>query len=126
MESRKIDPQRLDVMLAQARARATEPATRAQIEEFEALLRSRARRRASSFASASLREEAVDFIMPRLDDAGIFQSSRFVGILESILGDTLPELDEDEDVRAVAAVLIQDEIDRHHALQARILAELAA
>lgn len=116
---RRIDGQRLDVALKEVARRTVDPATRAQIEAFEAILRTRYRGRGLGEAK-SLREEILDYAMPRVAGSGIFQSARYLDILDHVLASVLPDLDVDEEVKAIAAMIIEEEADSHRDLQDRI------
>lgn len=116
---RRIDGQRLDVALKDVARRTVDPATRAQIEAFEAILRTRYRGRGLGEAK-SLREEILDYAMPRVVDSGIFQSARYLDILDHVLVSVLPDLDVDEEVKAIAAMIIEEEANSHRDLQDRI------
>ena len=118
---RRIDGQRLDVALQDVSRRTTDPATRAQVEAFEAILRTRYRGRGFGDAK-SLREEILDYSMPRIGDSGIFQSARYLDILDHVLGEVLPDLDVDPEIKAIAALIVEEEADNHRDLQERIAA----
>ncbi|MFC3691159.1 hypothetical protein [Chenggangzhangella methanolivorans] len=107
--------------LQEVARRATDPATRAQVEAFEAILRTRYRGRGFREAG-SLHAEIADFVMPRIADSGIFQSARYLDILDHVLAEVLPDLDVDEEARQIAALVIEEEAERHRDLQDRITA----
>jgi hypothetical protein len=116
---RRIEGQRLDVALRETARRATDQVTRAQVEAFEALLRTRYRGR--SFGEArSLHEELASFTMPCIADPGIFQSARYLDLLDQVLGEVLPRLPVDEEVKAIAAAIIEEVAEGHRDLQDRI------
>lgn len=117
--NRRIEGQRLDVALQETARRTSDPATRAQVEAFEALLRTRYRGRGLGGAR-SLHEELAEFTMPRIADAGIFQSARYLDILDHVLADVLPNLDVDDEVKAIAAAIVEEVAESHRDLQDRI------
>lgn len=118
---RRIEGQRLDAALQEVARRAVDPATRAQVVAFEAILRTRYRGRGRGLGDArSLREEILDYAMPRVADSGVFQSARYLDILDHVLSDVLPGLDVDDEVKAIAAMIIEEEADSHRDLQDRI------
>jgi hypothetical protein len=116
---RRIEGQRLDVALQETARRTTDPTTRAQVEAFEALLRTRYRGRGLGDAR-TLHEELAEFTMPRVADAGIFQSARYLDILDQVLSEVLPRLPVDEEVKAIAAAIVEEVADSHRDLQDRL------
>lgn len=122
---RRIDRQRLDVVLADISRTTTDSATRAQIEGFEALLRARHRDwQRSDFTS--VREEITDFIMPRIGNASILQSVRYMEILNNVVERILPYLDENDEIISIAVAVIEEEMARHRELQERVHEALGA
>lgn len=116
---RRIEGQRLDVALRETARGATDPATRAQVEAFEALLRTRYRGRGFG-GSRTLDEELAAFTMPHIGDPGIFQSARYLDILDQVLAEILPQLPVDEEVKAIAAAIIEEVADGHRDIQERL------
>lgn len=112
-----VDRQRLDRALTEAGKRA-DPVSRAQIEAFEAALRTR--RRGSLAHGASLRSEIDQLTMPEITDPGIFGNERTMTLLEHIIESVLPALDTTEDVASIAKAMLEEEIDRRRDLQARM------
>jgi hypothetical protein len=117
--NRRVDGQRLDVILAQIARTTTDPATRAQVEGFEALLRARYNdlRRP---AFHSVREEMTDFIMPRIGNPDIWNSSRFMDLLGHVVTQIVPSLGESDEITGIAIAIIEEEMERHRDLQDRI------
>jgi hypothetical protein len=124
--NRLTDRQRLDVVLAEtARAATTDPATRAQIEAFESLIRTRYKD-ARRLPFGSVRDEIDDFIMPRIGNSAIFGSARYMEILGEVAEHTLPSLGESDEISAIAIAVIEEEMERHRELQDRIYQALGA
>lgn len=123
--NRLIDPQRLDLVLAETARTAPDPTTRAQIEAFESLLRTRYRD-SRQLPFDSVREEIVDFIMPRVGNPAIFNSARYLEILGDVIEHILPSMGESDEISGIATHLIEDEIERHREIQDRIYQALGA
>jgi len=94
------------------------PPQPASHKDFEALLDTAGQRASATIRSP--RQWVADFVMPRISDPTLFQGSRSVWILERLASDILPTLDESEELRSLAGVVIADEIERHRALLARL------
>jgi hypothetical protein len=109
--------QRLDRALVEA-ARDPNPATRAQVQAFEGMLRGRRRPAA---AGASLRDEIDRVAMPEIDDPAIFRGARTRELLEYVLAEVLPRLDAQDEVVAIADGLLREEIARQEEIEARRL-----
>jgi hypothetical protein len=123
--NRAIDRQRLDVVLAETARVTTDPATRAQIEAFEALIRTR-HRDARYIPFSSIHDEIADFVMPRVGNSGIFNSARYMEILGRVIEQVLPSFDESDEISAIATAVIEEEMERHRELQERIYQALGA
>lgn len=125
MEPRLIDRQRLDVVLAEAARTATDPATRAQVEAFESLIRTRYKD-SQRLPFDSIRDQIADFVMPRVGNSGIFNSTRYMQILKDVAEQILPAMGENDDVSGIAIAVIREEMQRHRELQERIYQALGA
>lgn len=123
--NRLIDRQRLDVVLAETARTAPDPATRAQIEAFESLLRTR-HKDARRLPFDSVRDEISDFIMPRIGNPGIFNSARYMEILGDVIEHILPSMGESDEISGIAISVIEEEIERHREVQDRIYQTLGA
>ncbi|SEM59324.1 hypothetical protein SAMN04515666_11524 [Bosea lupini] len=119
MDVKKAGWQRLDDVLASLRGASPEAATRAQLKEFEALLRARQRRQQRA-SGPTLTEDLAELVMPQIADPAIFQSAQYTAILDELVSDVLPEIEEDVEVRGLVAVLLMEELDRHRSLQRRL------
>ena len=67
---------------------------------------------------SSLDEVLLDFVMPRIPDPAILRRS--VSILQNCISLLVPNLDGGEQLKTMAATLIQDEIERHRELLNRL------
>jgi len=123
--NRLIDRQRLDVVLAETARTAPDPTTRAQIEAFESLLRTRYKD-SRRLPFDSVREEISDFIMPRIGNPGIFNSARYMEILGDVIAHILPSMGESDEISGIAINVIEEEIERHREVQDRIYQALGA
>ena len=74
----------------------------------------------------SLEADIVDFTIPRITEPSIFHASRSISLLEHFLDDLLPNLDESEELRVLAARVIGDEISRQRDVLDRLQAGIAA
>jgi len=123
--NRLVDSQRLDIVLAETARTTTDPATRAQVEAFESLIRTRYKD-SQRLPFNSVRDEISDFIMPRIRNSGILNSSRYMELLGHVVSLILPSLGEGEDIREIAIAVIEEEMERHRELQDRIYQALGA
>jgi hypothetical protein len=119
MDVRKAGWQRLDDVLASLRGASPEAATRAQLKEFEALLKARQRRQQRT-GGPTLTEDLAELVMPQIADPEIFQSARYTAILDELVTDVLPVIEDDVEVRELVALLLTEELDRHRTLQRRL------
>lgn len=119
MDVRKAGWQRLDDVLASLRGASPEAATRAQLKEFEALLKARQRRQQRA-GGPTLTEDLAELVMPQIADPEIFQSGRYTAILDELVTEVLPTIEEDVEVRELVALLLTEELDRHRTLQRRL------
>ena len=123
--NRHIDGQRLDVVLSQIARTTTDPVTRAQVEGFESLLRTRYHDpRRDGFDS--VRAEISDFVMPRIGNPGVLTSSRYMEILGHVVERVLPSLVDSEEIIGIAIAVVEEEMERHRELQDRIHQALGA
>ncbi len=114
MSIRRVEGQRLDVVLQKLRENDKPPAILdiQEIPEFRG-------------TSDRLKQETplesllIDFIMPIVSDAGIFQDSQAIMLLEYLRDDLLPNLDESEELTSLATQIIDDEIARHDLIRER-------
>jgi len=136
MASGRIGNDRLDVALEspgqpahapEVERRAVDPAAArpADAQDFEAFINLRAAEDGSA-PSLSHRQRVADFVRPRLSDPGVLRSPRSVAILEHLVADILPRLNDGEELRALAGAIIAEEIARHRDLLSRIHAGIAA
>jgi len=147
MTSRRIEPQRLDVILETLKPPAQETPSDArrtdvrgtdlhgaevrgsdgpQSADFEALLQLAAGKQPGRPAPRLLREEMIDFVIPRIGDPAILRGDHSISILEYLVSCVLPTLPGSEEVRAVASAVINDEIGRHRELISRVHRGIAA
>jgi hypothetical protein len=100
------------------------PPKPATYRDFEALID--AASRASAPTGRSPRQCIADFVTPRISDPTVFQGGQSISILERLASDILPSLDESEELRSLAGIIIADEIARHRELLTRLHACIAA
>ena len=118
----KIEGERLDLVLQRLREKgdgSSIPAT----DEFEALL---SRPADKATAEGSMESLLIDFIMPIIKDAGIFQENRTIMLLEQLRDKVLPQLNESTEMTQLATRVIDDEIVRYTDLRERRQAGIAA
>ena len=118
----KIEGERLALARQSVRSKgdgAPIPST----DEFEALLN---RPAGKSAAGASIESMLVDFIMPNIKDAGIFQENRIIMLLQHFRDEVLPQLNESSEMTQLATRVIEDEIARFTDLRERRQTGIAA
>lgn len=138
MASGRIENDRLEVALegpgqpargqaVEVGGRAVDPAATkpADAQDFEAFINLNAAEEGTA-TSRSHRQRVADFVRPRLSDPSVLRSPRSVSILEHLVADILPQLDDGEELRALAGAIIAEEIARHRDLLSRIHAGIAA
>jgi hypothetical protein len=64
--------------------------------------------------------------MPRVANSGIFNSMRYMEILNRVVEQVLPSLGESDEISAIAIAVIEEEMERHRELQERIYQALGA
>jgi len=146
MTSRRIEPQRLDVILETLKPPAREApdargldirgsnlrttgvrgADGAESTDFEALLQSAVGLQPGRPAPRLLREEMIDFVIPRIGDPTVLRGDHSISILEYLISSVLPTLPGSEEVRAAASAVLADEIGRHRELISRVHRGIAA
>lgn len=132
MDGGKIESERLDLALDGIDRRA--PALAVEIkpsanrpgetksvthEDFEVFINA-AGQRAKRATARSPRRYIADFVMPKIFDPTVLQSERSLSILERLAANILPNLEDGEELRALAGALIADEIARHRDLLTRL------
>ena len=127
MDSR-VEPERLDVVLERLSPSTPQgPAIAPADQEDFVLPLGKPDRPGGGLASKpSLRDDIVDFVMPRISEPAILRYDRSVPLLEYLVSDLLPQLGEGSELHALATTLVSDEIARHRALIGRIYQGLAA
>lgn len=138
MDGGKIESERLDLALdgigqqapalpVEIKPSANRPGETKPVtpEDFEVFLNA-AGQRATGAAARSPRRYIADFVMPKIFDPTVLQSERSVSILERLAANILPNLEDGEELRALAGALIADEIARHRDLLTRLHNGIAA
>jgi hypothetical protein len=126
--SKKIEGERLDVVLERLRqsGEAGQAGETAATDEFAAILGTAGIDERRTRDHSSLETDIVDFTIPRITEPGIFNPSKSIALLEHFLRDLLPNLDESEELRVLAARVIGDEISRQRDVLERLQAGIAA
>lgn len=107
-----FDRQRLDsTRRAANRARHTDANSPAQDADASSL-------QAPASSGQSLDDVLLDLVTPRIDDPSLLRRS--VSILEHCVDNVLPTLEGGDQLRHLAATLIEDEIQRHRTLLERM------
>jgi hypothetical protein len=128
MSTRRIASQHTDISRVALERRPGEVVAGARVpaaEEFAALLQT-ARQRPQPEGAGRLQQAILDFVMPRVSDPAILRSDRRVAILESLLSDILPHLDDGNGAGSLAVKVVGDEISRQRHLLARLQQGIAA
>jgi hypothetical protein len=127
MSTRRIAPQHTEISrLALERRPGAVIAGVPAAEEFTALLRTAARQQPRPEGAGRLQQAILDFVTPRISDPAILRGDRRVAILESLLSDILPRLDDGDGARSLAVKVVGDEIGRQRHLLARLQQGIAA
>jgi hypothetical protein len=113
--SRPLDLQRPEEASSESLRRAGSVARARQSEVFESLLRLRSR---SHFKS--LRNELAELTGPLVNDPGIFSPGHSLQVLEHIIGTVLPRLDAEPEIKALAAILLEQEVQQRRELGERL------
>jgi hypothetical protein len=121
MDSRRIEPERLDLALERLGPAAprTPGAERTDDPPF-VLPPGGLNLAAGAFRDTSLHDDIVDFVIPRISDPGILRCDRSVALLEHLVSDLLQQLAESPELRALATTVVSEEITRHRDLMARM------
>jgi hypothetical protein len=125
--SRKVEGERLDVVLERLRQTGSTGATGAAVgaEEFASILGAGGAGEKAPQHN-SLEADVIDFTIPRISEPGIFSASRSISLLQHFLEDLLPTLEESEELRVLAARVIGDEISRQRDVLERLQAGIVA
>jgi hypothetical protein len=126
--SKKIQGERLDVVFGRLRQSdgVERPEAVVPPKEFFPIGDGDSVEERRTEESESLESDLVDFTIPRITEPSIFHASRSISLLEHFLDDLLPNLDESEELRVLAARVIGDEISRQREVLNRLQAGIAA
>ena len=124
-QSKPVERVPLDKLVenAERAAEAGDPA-RAE-EEFAVLLRLKGPRMRSG-QRHSMQSDLTDFIMPSVSDPSIFHTGRCILLLQHLVSEIIPNLDESEELRRLATAMLNEEIERQRDLQTRRNSAIAA
>jgi hypothetical protein len=122
--ARKVEGERLDVVLERLRQSGEAQATPTP-EEFQSHL-STERLGDRKPKSDSLRAEILDLTMPRISEPGIFQPARALSLLDHLRGELETLFRDDKEAGPLALRLIDDERARLQDLLDRINGGIAA
>lgn len=121
MSVRRVEGQRLDIVLQKLRE-SDKSASVLDLQEIPEFVKDSTNR---AVHESSLETLLIDFIMPIVSDAGIFQDSQAIMLLEYLRDDLLPYMDDNEDLTSLATQIIDDEIARHDLIRERRQAGIA-
>lgn len=118
-QSKPVEQQRvrLDKLVENAE-KAAETADPEKAEEFALLLRIKGPRMRSG-QQQSMLSDLLDFVMPTVSDPSIFHTQRCIRLLQHVVSEIIPNLDESEELRSLATVMLNEEIERQRDLQNR-------
>jgi hypothetical protein len=136
MATRRVEGERLDVVLERlgqraktqaakpldldpARARSTVPLDFTDIVEAVAA-------QPMPASTPPIYQDIVDFVMPRLTDTTVLLGGRSESILEHLVADILPRLTGGDELRQFANAIIADELARRRDLSTRFQAGITA
>jgi len=112
----RTDAVRLDHALERVRKSERAKTSRAQLERFEPVWRDPTPIEEGEADRDGLVEEIFEFIMPEVENPGLFEGSRYLGLLEELtedLGD--PEQCEDQ-IDKLGSMVLRHEIKKHRLL----------
>ena len=111
----KIEGERLDLVLQRLREKGDGSAIPAT-DEFEALV---SRPADKATAEGSMEALLIDFVMPIIKDAGIFQENRTIMLLEHLRDKMVPQWKESGETTQRVLQALNDEIARYSDLRER-------
>jgi hypothetical protein len=117
MDGRRIDGQRPGGGLERLGTPAPDRAADVRRNEFESLLPAKPRGRVAGTAP---KDAIAEFILPEEADASLFQNGRPLAILTRLVDEIIPSLEESDELRALAAAVVHDEIARQRDLIERL------
>jgi len=112
----RTDAVRLDHALERVRKSERAKTSRAQLERFAPVWRDPTPIEEGEADRDGLVEEIFEFIMPEVENPGLFEGSRYLGLLEELtedLGD--PEQCEDQ-IDKLGSMVLRHEIKKHRLL----------
>lgn len=125
-EDRRIDRVRLDPIAKfnpsaspQVGAEKEAGEKTAEALKFGQLLQALYRDRKDTSGETTLRELLAGFVTPAVTDAAILSGDRAIALLEQLLLETLPQLDEGDEFRELAVAAINNEIEQRRRLRNR-------
>lgn len=122
-ESKPVERIPLDKLIENAE-KAAESSDADKAEEFAVLLRIKGVR--TRTGRQSIQSDLLDFVMPSIADASIFQTGRCISLLHHLVAEIIPNLDESEELRRLATSMLTEEIERQRDLQTRRNGAIAA
>lgn len=129
MSSRRIGPDRPETVRPQHLRAADQLDTKPPLaaEHEFALLLGRAGYQQQRTQSAGLLQEAIRaFVIPAVSNPAILRGDRRLSILERLVSDILPQLDDADGARSLSVKVVRDEIARQRELFERLQQGLAA
>ena len=124
MSVRRVEGQRLDIVLQKLRE-SDKPAAILELQEVQESPKLAKDASGRLEQESSLETVLIDFIMPIVSDAGIFQDDRAIMLLSYLRDELLPNMDDSEELHSLATLIIDDEIARHHFVNERRQASIA-
>lgn len=125
MATSRIQGERLDVVLQRLRD-SEEPGSITASEEFQAFLKGL--RDVGDAAETPPTSESllIDFIMPLISDARIFEESHTIALLRYLRDELLPFFSDSDELSDLARMVINDEIERYSFVLERRQSGIAA
>lgn len=116
MSTLRTDPVRLDQALERIGRSDRAEISRPQLERFRAVWRDPSPVEEGQASRDGLVDEIFEFIMPELNDPGMFEGSRYLDMLED-LSDQLGDPEETEDqIDRWGALVLRHEVRKHRLL----------
>lgn len=116
MSTVRPDPVRLDQALERIGRSQRADVSRPQLERFSSVWRDPTPFEEGKASREGLADEVFDFIMPELDNPGLFEGSRYLDLLEDLAEQFGDPEESDEQIDQWGAMVLQHEVRKHRLL----------
>jgi len=116
MSTVRPDPVRLDQALERIGRSERADVSRPQLERFSTVWRDPMPFEEGKASREGLADEIFDFIMPELDNPGLFEGSRYLDLLEDLAEQFGEPEEASEQIDQWGAMVLQHEVRKHRLL----------